>query len=92
MLYFSTKYQCIDKNYSFHLIYNMIFYSSWFVSYEGKPDTTPVRCCLSLMRYMVYPYKMEDALEYCGYNFVVVHDKHLQKEAPDILKMSVDLF
>ena len=41
MLYFITKYKCMDKNYSFHLIDNMIFYSSWFVSYEGKPYTTP---------------------------------------------------
>ena len=36
-----SEYYWIERNISFHLIYNTVFYSFWFLSYEGKSETTP---------------------------------------------------
>ena len=44
----TTKHQCMEKYSSFHLTYHTIFYSFWFLIYNGKPETTLLRCCLSL--------------------------------------------
>ena len=35
-----NEYHWIEINITFHLIYNTMFYSSWFLSYKGKPRTT----------------------------------------------------
>ena len=45
-----TKYHWIEINITFHLIYNTMFYSSWFLSYKGKTEPPLLQCCLSLNR------------------------------------------
>ena len=36
-----TKNHLIETNITFHLIYNTMFYSLWFLSYKGKIRTIP---------------------------------------------------
>ena len=36
-----SDYHWIEKNISFHLTYNTVFYYFWFLSYKGKSETTP---------------------------------------------------
>ena len=43
-----TEYHWIEINITFHLIYNTMFYPSWFLSYKGKTEPPLLWCCLTL--------------------------------------------
>ena len=49
-----TEYQWIEKNTSFYLIYNIIFYPFWLVTKENL-KLPLLRCCLSLNHVILRP-------------------------------------
>ena len=47
-----TENQWIEKNSSFHLTYDTVFYSFWFMKYNRIPETTPAPV-LSILSWFV---------------------------------------